>query len=284
MSHASYTRQSFARSLGKAMRCNKCGTESTTGRKFCAVCGSSLSNSCPKCGAENALSSVFCEDCGTALAGREASATPAPPQAAAATTLQNRATIEQLEDSTTPEGERKIVTALFADIKGSTALMEALDPEAAHAIVAPALRITADVVRRYEGYVARTTGDGIFALFGAPAAHEDHPQRALNAALVLQRELRAETQRRAAKGLQSLEARVGVHTGEVVAYSVETSGKVEYRLVGHTANLASRLEALAPVGSIAVSDYTRKLCEGLFRDAYPGTDSGQGAQRADRGL
>jgi class 3 adenylate cyclase len=162
------------------------------------------------------------------------------------------------------EGERKTVTALFADLKGSTALMEELDPEEAHAIVDPALRIMVEAVRRYKGYVARTTGDGIFALFGAPAAYEDHPQRALYAALQMQQELRAEGQRRAAKGLQSLEARVGVHTGEVVAYAVETSGKVEYRLVGHTANLAARLESLAPVGSIATSEYTRKLCEGYF--------------------
>ena len=168
------------------MRCNTCGTESTTGRKFCAVCGSPLSSRCPQCGAENAPLSAFCEDCGTALVGREASAAPGPPQAAA-TTLQNRATIEQPDDSTTPDGERKIVTALFADLKGSTALMEALDPEAAHAIVAPALRIMAEAVRRYEGYVARTTGDGIFALFGAPVAYEDHPQRALYAALAMQR-------------------------------------------------------------------------------------------------
>ncbi len=156
------------------------------------------------------------------------------------------------------------MTALFADLKGSTQLMEDLDPEEAHAIVAPALRIMAEAVRRYEGYVARSTGDGIFALFGAPTAYEDHPQRALYAALQMQQELRADGQRRAAKGLRALEARVGVHTGEVVAYSVETSGKVEYRLIGHTANLAARLESLAPAGSIATSADTRQLCEGYF--------------------
>jgi class 3 adenylate cyclase len=119
-------------------------------------------------------------------------------------------------------------------------------------------------------------------LFGAPAAYEDHPQRALSAALQMQQELRADGQRRTAKGLRSLEARVGVHTGEVVAYAVETSGKVEYRLVGHTANLASRLESLAPVGSIATSEDTRKLCEGYFRIAWAGADGGQRPQRADQ--
>jgi class 3 adenylate cyclase len=97
-----------------------------------------------------------------------------------------------VSNSATLEGERKIVTALFTDLKGSTALMEDLDPEEAHAIVAPLLRIMTDAVQRYEGYVARTTGDGIFALFGAPTAYEDHPQRALYAALEMQRELHAE--------------------------------------------------------------------------------------------
>src|SRR5271170_2747623 len=153
---------------------------------------------CAKCGAENPDSKRFCGDCGAAI-----------PAAAEAP---NRLTVSSAPPSMPeaegpPDGERKIVTALFADLKGSTAVMETLDPEVAHAIVAPALRIMADAVRRYEGYVARTTGDGIFALFGAPAAYEDHPQRALYAALEMQRELRAETQRRAAKGLQSLEAR-----------------------------------------------------------------------------
>jgi predicted ATPase/class 3 adenylate cyclase len=210
---------------------------------------------CAECGAENPDSKRFCGDCGAAI-----------PAAAEAP---NRLSVSSAPPSTSeaeaPDGERKIVTALFADLKGSTQLMEDLDPEEAHAIVAPALRIMAEAVRRYEGYVARSTGDGIFALFGAPAAYEDHPQRALYAALEMQRELRADMQRRAEKGLPSLQARVGVHTGEVVAYSVETSGKVEYRLIGHTANLASRLESLAPAGSIAVSEYTRNLCEGYFK-------------------
>jgi adenylate cyclase len=121
-----------------------------------------------------------------------------------------------------PEGERKTVTALFADIKGSTELMEELDPEAAHALVDPALRIMAEAVHRYEGYVVRSTGDGIFALFGAPIAYEDHPQRALYAALRLQEELKRYSARLREAGNLPLGARVGVHTGEVVAYSVET--------------------------------------------------------------
>jgi class 3 adenylate cyclase/tetratricopeptide (TPR) repeat protein len=239
------------------MRCAKCGAESATGRKFCAVCGSPLSRRCPACDAENASSSAFCEDCGAAL-GTPASTTSAQ---------QSEASSERAADALAAnslEGERKIVTVLFADLKGSTTLMEELDPEAAHAIVAPLLRIMSDAVQRYEGYVARTTGDGIFALFGAPIAYEDHPQRALYAALEMQQKLRAFGDQRRTLDQRSLDARVGVHTGEVVAYAATTGAKVEYRLVGHTANLAARLEPVAPVGSIATSEYTRNLCEGYF--------------------
>src|SRR5207245_8983424 len=112
-----------------------------------------------------------------------------------------------------PEGERKTVTALFADLKGSTELMEDLDPEEARAIVDPALKIMVNAVRRYEGYVVQSTGDGIFALFGAPLAHEDHPQRGLYAALQMQQELREYGQRRTAQGAHALDARVGINTG-----------------------------------------------------------------------
>src|SRR5229473_7467029 len=238
------------------MRCAKCGNDNRDGRKFCAKCGAGLARPCPRCGASNEPGEDFCGECGSALVANSVSATTSSVQPAPTAPALSVAT-ESPDDSTPPEGERKIVSALFADLKGSTTLMEDLDPEAAHAIVAPFLRIMTEVVQRYEGYVARTTGDGIFALFGAPVACEDHPQRALYAALEMQRELRAEGQQHTAKGLRALEARVGVHTGEVVAYSVETSGKVEYRLLGHTANLAARLESIAPVGSIATSEYTR---------------------------
>src|SRR5260370_17861539 len=146
------------------MRCTKCGTESTTGRKFCAACGSPLSRRCPKCGAENTPSSAFCEDCGTALAGNAASAATSSSQAAS-TAPQIRVTPEQPDASTTLEGERKTVTALFADIKGSMELMEDLDPEQARAIVDPALKLMIDAVRHYDGYVVQSTCDRIFALF-----------------------------------------------------------------------------------------------------------------------
>jgi class 3 adenylate cyclase len=167
--------------------------------------------------------------------------------------------------STTLDGERKTVTALFADIKGSTELMEDLDPEEARAIIDPALKLMIDAVHRYDGYVVQSTGDGIFALFGAPVAHEDHPQRALYAALRMQDEMRRYSSKLREAGNLPVEARVGVNTGEVVVRSITTgAGQTEYTPIGHTTNLASRMQALAPTGSIAISENTRHLGEGYF--------------------
>ncbi|HVA80197.1 MAG TPA: adenylate/guanylate cyclase domain-containing protein [Candidatus Binataceae bacterium] len=163
------------------------------------------------------------------------------------------------------EGERKTVTALFADIKGSTELEQDLDPEEARAIIDPALKLMIDAVRRYDGYIVQSTGDGIFALFGAPVAHEDHPQRGLYAALRMQEELKRYSARLREAGNLPIEARVGVNTGEVVVRSIATGdGHTEYTPIGHTTNLASRMQALAPTGSIAISEQTRKLVEGYF--------------------
>jgi class 3 adenylate cyclase/tetratricopeptide (TPR) repeat protein len=163
------------------------------------------------------------------------------------------------------DGERKTVTALFADIKGSMELMEDLDPEEARAIFDPALKLMIDPIHRYGGYIVQSTGDGIFALFGAPVAHEDHPQRALYAALRLQDEMRRYSAKLRASGNLPIEARVGVNTGEVVVRSIKTGeGHAEYAPIGHSTSLAARMEALAPTGSIAAAEATRKLCEGYF--------------------
>ena len=134
------------------------------------------------------------------------------------------------------------VTALFADIKGSTELMRDLDPEEARAIVDPVLQLMMAAMHRYGGYVAQSTGDGIFALFGAPVAHEDHPQRALHAALAMQEELRRYADRLRNEGKIPVEARVGVNTGEVVVRSIQVGGHTEYTPVGHVTNLAARMQ------------------------------------------
>jgi class 3 adenylate cyclase len=240
------------------MLCTKCNNDNPADASFCEKCGAKLELACPACKTSASPGARFCKKCGTALAATRPDSHPASSSESPINVIAAAGSASEAI-----EGERKMVTALFADIKGSTALMEELDPEEARAIIDPALRIMIDAVKRYDGYVVQSTGDGIFALFGAPIAHEDHPQRALYAALQMQQQLREHGQQRAA-GTNALEARVGVNTGEVVVRSVQTGGKVEYTPIGHTANLASRLQTLAPIGSIAVSEHTRKLCEGYF--------------------
>jgi class 3 adenylate cyclase len=177
-----------------------------------------------------------------------------------------------LEARGVPDGERKTITALFADIKGSMDLLEDLDPEEARRIVDPALTLMMEAVHRYEGYVAQSLGDGIFALFGAPIAHEDHPHRALYAALRMQEALRqyAETLRRE-HGV-NLEIRVGVNTGEVVLRSIRTDDlHTDYVPIGHSTSLAARLQSLASGGAIVVSAPTSRLTEGFFMFTPLGT-------------
>ncbi|HEY2663315.1 MAG TPA: adenylate/guanylate cyclase domain-containing protein [Candidatus Binataceae bacterium] len=155
---------------------------------------------------------------------------------------------------------------VFADIKGSMSQIEDLDPEAARAIVDPALAIMAEAVNRYQGQVAQSTGDGVFALFGAPIAHEDHPQRAIYAALRMQEELRRYSDRLRADGKAPVEIRIGINTGEVVMRAVgKDQSHSEYLPAGHAVGLASRLQMIAPTGSIALSETTRRLVEGYFQ-------------------
>jgi class 3 adenylate cyclase len=240
------------------MRCSKCDSENRERRKFCANCGELLSVTCPKCGASNQPGEKFCGECG-ALLTASATAAGAKPQPTADSAIRIGPEASALD------GERKTVTALFADIKGSMELMEDLDPEDARKIVDPALKLMIDTVHRYDGYIVQSTGDGIFALFGAPVAHEDHPQRALYAALRLQEALKRYSDGLRVQGKQPLQARVGVNTGEVVVRSIRTEGgHAEYSPIGHSTGLAARMQALAPVGSISATEATLKLCEGYF--------------------
>jgi class 3 adenylate cyclase/tetratricopeptide (TPR) repeat protein len=240
------------------MRCSNCKTENPAGKKFCGDCGAALANLCPKCGADNPAGKHFCGECGTALGA------PAP---AASAKKSNDSPIRVAETPALEnlEGERKTVTALFADIKGSTELEQDLDPEEARAIIDPALKLMIDAVRRYDGYIVQSTGDGIFGLFGAPVAHEDHPQRALYAALRMQEEIRRYAERLRADGRAPIQIRVGANTGEVVVRSITTgAGQVEYTPIGHTTNLASRMQTLADPGATVISESTRGLVEGYF--------------------
>ena len=149
------------------MRCSKCGSENRETAKFCDGCGSPIEAQCASCGTLNRAGARLCDGCGTALSSQRPSvkSTQAPEHRV-------RVTPEHA-DAGKLDGERKTVTALFADIKGSMELME--DPEDARAVIDPALHLMIEAVRRYDGYVVQSTGDGIFALFGAPVAHEDQP-------------------------------------------------------------------------------------------------------------
>ena len=139
----------------------------------------------------------------------------------------------------------------------------------------PALKLMIEAAHRYDGYVVQSTGDGIFALFGAPVAHEDHPQRALYSALRMQDELRRYAGKLRAEGKAPIAVRVGVNTGEVVVRSIATgAGQVEYTPIGHTANLASRMQTLATPGSIVVSENSRKLCRRILRAQAARSDQG----------
>ena len=233
------------------MICSNCGAENPTGLKFCEQRASPFKKRCARCGLENSAGARYCGECAAPLGA----VAPQP-----TTTPSFPVSPNEIEAAAIVDGERKTVTPLFADIKGSMELMEDLDPEEARAIVDPALKLMIDAVHHYDGYIVRSTGDGIFALFGAPVAHEDHPQRALYAALRLQEELKRYSDRMRQEGRLPLQARVGVNTGEVVVRSIQTgAAHTEYTPIGHTANLAARMQVLAiaqPRGGIggAISD------------------------------
>src|SRR5205823_4994208 len=163
------------------------------------------------------------------------------------------------------EGERKQVTVLFADLKGSTELIADLDPEEAQTLLDPALHMMMDAVYRYEGTVNQVLGDGIMALFGAPVAHEDHAVRACYAALAMQAAMRryAEEVRRS-HGLE-MQIRVGVNSGEVVVRAIGNDLHMDYSAVGQTTHLAARMEQLATPGSIRLTAATLRLAEGLVQ-------------------
>src|SRR6266511_645702 len=261
------------------MHCAKCGFANPEGVKFCIGCGVALQHCCPSCGVENLPQARFYGEYDTSLAykpkgrrgkkagtKRKATLDPRPinyiPKHLAQRILAEQAALEARGIT---EGERKTITALFADITGSMDLIEDLDPEDARRLVDPALQLMMDAVHRYEGYVAQSTGDGIFAFFGAPIAHEDHPQRALYAALRMQEDSKRYGEKLRLENGVILQIRIGLNTGEVVLRSIRKDDlHTDYTPVGHSTSLASRMESLALPGSIVVSEHTYKLTEGYF--------------------
>ncbi|RQR27737.1 zinc-ribbon domain-containing protein [Burkholderia sp. Bp9143] len=255
------------------MRCGSCGFENPTGAKFCEECGASQMRACPACGHEMSATAKFCSECGAPLTRPPVDAPigtkPAPRSPVEYTPpyLAARIRAEQaaMQARGALAGERKTISALFADLVSSTALIHDLDPEDAHALIEPVLALMMEAVHHYEGYVAKSMGDGILALFGAPIAHEDHPQRALYAALRMQDEVRSYADRvRLAQGI-ALQIRVGINSGEVVVRAIRTDDlHTDYDPVGHTIHIASRMEGVALPGSIVASEYTHKLTQGYF--------------------
>lgn len=266
------------------MQCAKCGTSNPSRAKFCEECGVRLTRTCPGCDTSVPADKKFCGECGTSLSaspppqpsvagsqlpvlGYQSSLPdPQPPLSYTPSHLANRI----LSGKTTLEGERKIVTVLFADIKGSMDIMERLDPEEAKQLIDPCLQQMMKAVHRVEGTVNRILGDGIMALFGAPLALEDHAQRALYAALLMHDAVdRYAVALREQHGI-SLQIRVGVNTGEVVVRTISNNLDMDYSAVGHAVGLAARMESLATPGSTLVTLYTYRITQDYFRFAARG--------------
>jgi class 3 adenylate cyclase/tetratricopeptide (TPR) repeat protein len=243
------------------MRCEQCQQENPAGAKFCNSCGARMSLACPACGQPNRAGSRFCSECGQALGDLAESPTPQRFSSPRAYTPGHLAE-KILGSRSALEGERKQVTVLFADIKGSMELLADLDPEIARKLLDPVLERMMEAVHLYEGTVNQVMGDGIMALFGAPVAHEDHAVRACYAALRMQDSVTRygdEIQRSHGAPLQ---IRIGLNSGEVVVRSVGSDLRMDYTAVGQTAHLGARMEQMAKPGSILVTADTLRLAEG----------------------
>src|SRR5262249_24203104 len=233
--------------------------ENRSGAKFCEDCASPLARTCSSCGSQLSAAAKFCSECAQPVAGA------APPEARFATpqTYTPKHLAEQILTSKAAlEGERKQVTVLFADLKGSMELLANRDHEEARKILDPVLEHMMEAVHRYEGTVNQVMGDGIMALFGAPLAHEDHAVRACYAALRMQQNGKkyAEEVRRSHAAVVKI--RVGLNSGDVVVRAIGSDLHMDYTAVGQTTHLAARMEQLADPGGIVIAPDTLALAEG----------------------
>ncbi len=253
------------------MKCPKCQSENPDERKFCWECGAKLSKVCPQCGSENLPKDKFCGECGHDLS---LPSEPSPKElsldeklAKIKRYLPKGLTEKILAQRGKIEGERKQVTVVFCDMEGFTPLSERLGPEEAYSIMDQVYEILIHKVHDYEGTVNEMTGDGIVALFGAPIALEDAPQRAIRSSLAIHREMTkfSDRMKQEGKDIPPLKMRIGIHTGPVVVGTLGNDLRVEFKAVGDTVNLASRMEELAEPGTTYVTEETFKLTEGLFR-------------------
>lgn len=235
------------------MICSGCRRDNPAGAKFCGECGARLAAGCPSCGTPNPPGNRFCGECGASLRGQEPVGAAQPPRHLAERILESREALE---------GERKQVTVLFADLKGSMELLADRDPEEARKLLDAVIGRMMEAVHHYEGTVNQVMGDGVMALFGAPLAHEDHAVRACYAALRMQESLRRHSEDlRKSHGVEVL-IRVGLNSGEVVVRTIESDLRMDYTAVGQCTHLAARMEQLAAPGTIRMTGATLALAEG----------------------
>jgi class 3 adenylate cyclase/tetratricopeptide (TPR) repeat protein len=230
--------------------------------QFCVECGARLEINCPICGFGNSSTFKFCGKCGHDL--RKPTEIPAvdysEPQSYTPKFLADKI----LTTRSSIEGERKLVTVLFADVANYTAISEKLDPEDIHQIMDGCFKILMEEIHKYEGTINQFTGDGVMALFGAPVAHEDHAQRACYAALSIQKAL-VNYEEKIKKDFEAdFKMRIGLNSGPVIVGSIGDNLRMDYTAVGDTSNLASRIENMAKPGSSLVSKHTHKLARDYF--------------------
>lgn len=244
------------------MKCLKCQFENREEAKFCKKCGNKLELLCPSCVHPYQPDSIFCDECGHDL--REAKpAAPidySEPQSYTPKFLADKI----LTTRSSIEGERKLVTVLFADVAGYTALADKLDPEEVHQIMDGAFKILMDEIHRFEGTINQFTGDGIMALFGAPMAHEDHAQRACHAALSIQKAIAEYGAKVEKESGVEFKMRIGLNSGPVIVGSIGDDLRMDYTAVGDTTNLASRIENMARPGTSLISGHTHRLARAFF--------------------
>jgi class 3 adenylate cyclase len=252
------------------MKCPNCQFENPDDMNFCGKCGAKLERVCPQCNFSNPAQYAFCGKCGYNL-GILTKTSPKD--------LSFDEKLEKIErylpkglaekiisQKDKIEGERKQVTIMFCDMAGFTELSERINPEEVYAIMDKIYEILIHKVHDYGGTVNEMTGDGVMALFGAPIALEDAPQRAIRAAYAIHREMvKFYDQTRTEKSLSPIKMRIGIHTGPVVVGTLGNNLRVEFKAVGDTVNLASRMEGLAEPGTTYVTETTFKATEGLFR-------------------
>ena len=241
------------------MLCPRCHTENRDGRRFCSKCAAPLAVVCPSCGFTNDPGDEFCGGCAQSLRAAAMPRKFQPPDTYTPKHLAQKI----LSSKAALEGERKQVTVLFADLKGSMELLADRDPEEARNLLDPVLERMMEAVHRFEGTVNQVMGDGIMALFGAPLAHEDHAVRACYAALRMQETVKRYSEEiRRSHGIE-VQIRVGLNSGEVVVRSIGSDLHMDYTAVGQTTHLAARMEQLATPGSIRLTADILRLVEGF---------------------